>query len=63
MQWISVKDRLPKKNGQKCLIYPIDGEAETATWCSPDGWNMWDFFVSPNTIIHWLMLDIEPPKI
>lgn len=65
-KWITVTERLPKEN-ERCLIFPIDGEAESAVYFKDGKWIMWDFIVGVDTVTHWLPLpkpnsDCERPE-
>lgn len=70
-QWISVKDRLPSREGlmddetEYVLVCERYGRSKNVTICgyNEDGWSAWDAFggVSPDHITHWMPLP-EPPK-
>ena len=57
-KWIPVSERLPKE-GERCLIYPVDGDAETAIFEHGE-WMAWDFLIDIDTVTHWQPLPELP---
>lgn len=60
VRWIDVEYEPPSTIGQKTLIYPIDGEIETAEYIGEGFWRMWDLTVHISQITHWMELPGNP---
>lgn len=60
-QWISVKDRLPERDGEY-LIHLDDGFIATASYmANEDGELDWELWADSGEVTHWQPLP-EPPK-
>lgn len=59
-RWIPMSERMPKEN-QRCLIYPVDDEAEVAH-LENGKFHFWDeYCAKPDEILYWRPLP-ELPK-
>jgi len=58
-RWISMSERWPEEN-QRCLIYPIDDEAEVA-YLENGKFHFWDgYYANPDEILYWRPLPELP---
>lgn len=60
-EWISVKDRLPKKSGMY-LVCHVDGRRKSAFWLSSKQiWRGCEAYSTLTNITYWMPIP-EPPK-